>query len=307
MDCTGPTPASRRAGLAVVVFVVPIALAAVGRWEPPLPVSTAPQEIDLAITAVPRVEPGTIVVDRAPEGWTHLVFKSQPRVGDEYADQVSATVRHMCSLLFTCMLARVEAVPTNPAVVYRLDEVAVGVGAQVDDRPTVVSGPTQQGLGASLNLVDRGVLAGGERELDRMRCIARSPSIMIIDAPTYMLHEGVHSKTTIRYAVLVDRNTGRLAVLVWPLAEDRTPGSGLRGPLELIEPNRVRECPLHVKPEEFVFGLPVQEKSFAMTGLPPGLMSIAPRGELLELVTASPPIAREQVVRLEELLWERLR
>lgn len=302
------SPKARWSGLALAALVVLPGLARVAAWTPPPPVSVQPAQVDVTIGSVRPIPPGTEVGARAAEGWTHLVFRSHPRVADEHQHQVSDLVKHMAGLLFTAMLARVEGPgPGRPAGPFRLTEVAVGTGTEVGGRYVVLSSATQMQLGADLGLVDRRVLSGGEEELAAMRCIARSPTMMLIDAPSFMLHEGRHVEAVVRYAVLVDPQSGRLETLVWALAKDRAEGAGLLGPVEWLRPDSVQECPLSVKPEEFLFGMPVSKQSFAMKRLPRGRRSITPRAGLQELLSAKAPLLPDAAREVETRLWEFVR
>ncbi len=294
----------RRSGIVLAAFVVLVGWVRVERWEPPLSVSVETAEMNVEVRAVLRIKPGTQVADRAPQGWTHLIFRSQPRVAEEHAAEVSAMVHHMTGLLFTAMLARVEGpTPGTARGGFRLAEVAVGTGTKVNGRHTVLSSDTQAELGANLSLFDRPVLAGGEEELSAMQCVARSPTMMLIDAPSFMLDQGMHRQVVVRYAVLVDARTGRLETLVWALAADRKDGAGLLRPVEWLAPDTVQECPLSVKPEEFLLGVPVAKKSFAMMGLPHGRKRIEPGAEIERLLARRPPLREEDAREMERRLW----
>jgi hypothetical protein len=305
MNPTAHIPPPRRLGFTITSAAVLFGVLRVGEWTPPLPVSVASEQVNVAVAALGRVAPGTQIADAPPPGWTHLILKSQPRVADEHRRAISETVVHMTEMLFTVMLARVDRGADGSGLgPYRLADVATGVGMTVGGRPTVVSSETQERLGCNLSFLDRRVLAGGEEELDQMHCVARSARMMVIDAPSYMLDEGGHRMVVVRYAVLVDGVTGRLTALVWALDPARPAAAALLRPVELLAPGAVQDCALSVKTAEFIAGIPVSKKSFAIRGLPRGARTVETSGETGRLLATKAPLSPETARRIESLLKE---
>jgi len=265
------------------------------------PSSARPPRIDVVSRPVPRIRPGTVIGDRAPEGWTHLVVKSKPRIGDDQLAEVPSTMAHVASLLFTVVLARVQQVDADGPR-FQLAEVAVGVGATVDGQDVVLSSATQKALGADFGFVDRAVLSGSEAQQERGRCVARSPTMALLDAPTFLLHDGEHHAVVVRYAVLVDGATGRLDTLVWALRQPRDRHAVPLGPAEWLAPNMVEDCILHVDADRFILGIPLTKKAVAMSRLPKGTRTVEPPEGLQRLAATVPPFTVEGARRLERQL-----
>ena len=265
-------PAARllgQAALAVLLLFLPACS------SDPLsePLSSADAgEVDVTLRHVAPIEPGTVIGDKAPRGWSNLVIKSHPRVAPESKDKVSASTAKYAGFLFTAILADVQPTqqPQGDAR-FLLSNFAVGVGTRLNGQQDVVlSSDTQERLGAKLGFLEKQILSGGEKQLTQMRCVARSRSMAILDTPSVMVVGGKHCKITLRYALLVEPRTGRLDTLLWALEDaERAEDSEPLTPIQLLPPDKIVDCQLHVDPKEFTFGIP-SSLAFAMLEMPPG-------------------------------------
>jgi hypothetical protein len=298
----------RRGGIILASVILVVVLASAGTWPKPVLPPAKPSQVDVAPRSVAAIPPKTVIGDRAPPGWTHLIFRSHPRVEAESIPKIAPLLAHMASLLFTVMVAKVEPDSADGGERrFHLTEVAVGVGTKVNGQYMVLSPSTQKDLGANLGLVDRQVLAGGQEEMDLMRCVARSPSMAILDAPSYMLYGQKHHTVVIRHAILVDATTGQLETLMWPLERDRESDAEPLGPIAWLEPNKIVDCVLHVDSNKInILGLTMVKDAFAMAVPPKGRKSIDVPEELKKLVAAkrfTPDSARALEKQLRDLLW----
>jgi len=263
-----------------------------------------------AMDVVPRqlaeIPPGTEIVDRPPQGWSHLIIKSWPHVGPDTRDEVSDSVAAVVSLLFTAITADVRREKADDGTAsYYLAKLAIGVGADVDGRHLTLTPETQQELGADLGLIDRQVLSGGRDKFREIRCIARSKTMALLDSPEVLLHDGEHRHVLLRCAILVDAATGRLDTLLWALdLDEQRKVSELIGPIQLLPASKVEDCTLHADPDKFVLAMPTAI-AFAMTSIPRGRRTFACPASLKPLVTQSPPTAdsaRQLQRQLRELI-----
>lgn len=247
--------------------------------------TAAPPAVDVASAPVPAITPGTVVGSEPPKGYSHLILKSQPRVGADSIDKVSASLSGMASMLFTAVVADCRKEKGGGAA-YTLASVAAGVGTKVKGQDMVLSSESAGKLSADLGLVGSTVLSGGEKQLQRMRSVARSNTLAILDAPTIMLVDGKHVTVLFRYAILADPTTGQLNTVVWPL---KKAGAGweVSGPAEWLPENKVDDCQLHVDTGEFVFGMPTAS-AFAVRGAPKGRASLELTSDLKTLAATSP-------------------
>ena len=227
-------------------------------------------EVDVTLRHVALIEPGTVIGEKAPRGWSNLVLKSHPRVAPESKDKVSASTAKYAGFLFTAILADVQ--PTQPAGGgYLLSNFAVGVGTRLNGlQDVILSSDTQERLGAKLGFLEKQILSGGEKQLGQMRCVARSRSMAILDTPSVMVVGGKHQKVTLRYMLLVDPRSGRLDTLLWALEDiERAEESEPLTPVQWLAPDKIVDCQLHADPKEFTFGIP-SSLAFAMIEVPQG-------------------------------------
>lgn len=259
-------------------------------------------QFDVTPHGVAPIAPGTVIADRPPEGWSHLILKSQPRIGDATRDQISDFYAPLTELLFTAILADVQsAEDTGGGSSYYLAKVAIGAGTDVGGRDMILSPETQEELGADLGFMQRQTLVGGLKELHRMRCVARSQTAAILDAPGVVLRRGKHREAVLRYAILVDPKTGRLDTLLWTLesAAADQPAEAV-GPIQWLPPNKVVDCELHVDSSGFTLGIP-NAMGFAMFELPQGRRTFA-LPERLNATAAMSPLTAEAAGELQTLL-----
>jgi hypothetical protein len=122
-------------------------------------VAATPDDYLVTPRPVSLIEPGTVVEEKAPKGWSHLIIRSHPRVADEELSKVNAITARHASLLFTAMTAKVEQYRDDAETKYRIKDVGVGFGAPIGRRLTILSPDTQAELGANLSFVGSQVLA----------------------------------------------------------------------------------------------------------------------------------------------------
>ena len=254
---------------------------------PPLPVADDSVTYDVAVRALAPIPSGTIVGETAPEGFSHLVLKSCPRVGPESLSSTSATTQKMVSMFKTIIVADVK--PAEDAVPRRfhLANVATGLATDINGRDVIVSSGTAASVGLNLGFVESSVLSGVEAFLSRGRCVARSRSLAVLDLPSLLLHEGKHREIVFRYAVLVDEQSGEVTTLIWALL---TPTEGVReliGQVQVLRPNHRDDCLLHVDRSAYIMGIPTAA-AYAASAIPGGRASLTLPADLAALATESP-------------------
>jgi len=142
------------------------------------------------------------------------------------------------------------------------------------------------------------ILSGGEDRLKSVRQVARTDTMIIVDAPQTMLTEGRHRIVMFRYAFLVHPRDGALATVVWRINLGRD-GSYLLDPGNAVRmrPNLVATCALHVDGREITAGIP-SSMAFATTRLPVGEPVTMP--EALRSMAGQKRLSAESVGPLEE-------
>jgi hypothetical protein len=260
---------------------------------------------DVTTRRLDQIPAGTVIGKEAPKGWSNLIIKSYSRPGAGDVNQLSPLADRLARLLFTAILADVKPERSTGSKRYKLAKVAVGLGTKIRDKDTVITPDTQNRLGAGLGILDRVVLRTAQEKLGEITILARSSTMMLFDAPSYMVSEEKHKPIVLRYAILVDEQTGRLNTLVWPI-ERETDGKYGSPPsaIQLLPPNLTDDCILHVDGNEFSLGQPT-EKAFAMTTPPKGDKEIKVNDDLKELI-ARPRFSATTAAELESKLREAL-
>ena len=228
------------------------------------------------------VTPGTVIEKEAPQGWSHLILKSQPRISPAHQSLVSQSTNRLASLVFTSVVARVERISENPAR-YALGDIGLGLGTNVRGRDMVLSPQAQARLGANLGLQERIVLDECYKRQNLARDVVRTPTMAMIDTHAVMVRPGAHRLAKVRYAVLLDPHSGQIATLTWGVDVDRqgTPYSANTA-LEWLAPNQTADCVLYVDPQQFTLGIP-NGLAFAVNGAPRGHSRIPLTPELATL------------------------
>lgn len=216
---------------------------------------------------MPLLEPGTVIGDGPPDGWTHLIFKSRSRLAAGAVSDLPEFARELAEFIFYAMTVRVA--PGHDGL-WRFDRAAIGLGTRIGDRDVIISGTTHRKLGANLGPIKAIVLSYAEQRLANI-CIAyHGPTMAVIDTPTLLHIDGENRETLFRYLFLVEPSTGGLATIVWRIELDDQ-GRYLRlgsKPI-LMTPNLISVTPLYVDGTKITAGIP-SNRAFAGTELPPG-------------------------------------
>ncbi len=260
--------------------------------------------VDVVPREIARIPPGTVVADRAPSGWTHLVIKSNPRIADASRKDVSELIARLATLVSSIIVAEVRAEPQAPPDArFRLARVAVGLATDIEGRATVVSNESYERVGANFGFLEASVLAAAQEQLDKMRSLLRSPSVAVVQGEGVLWLDGKHYTVLVRYALLVDPRTGALHALCWGLRPREDGRLELIGStLQWLPPALVEDCQLHVDPDQFFLGMP-NRMAFAMSQLPPGQKVLRATPELAALL-AQPTYTLDTARALEAQLWQ---
>ncbi len=266
----------------------------------------APAPYDVNVGPVELLPPGTVVGDTAPDGWTHLIIKSRPRIASGAVERLGPTQIRYGTFLFMTTVARVVSKRSHLRTRYTLDAIAIGLGTTVDGKDMVLSPKTQKDLGANLGFIFRVILLGAyKKQQEEVHLVARSPTFAVLDTPALMLRRGRHEDVTLRYTLLVDGATGRLDTLVW-LIDRADPDDILPGPLEWLPPNKQEQAPLHVDGNEItpIFG--PGPRAYAVERIPQGDQSLS-IPETLKSLAGQEHFSTDEAVQLHEGLRRLLR
>ncbi len=242
------------------------------------------------------LDPGTRVEAEPPPGWSDLVIKSVLYLASGDLDTLPESARETATKFRTAVLADVRPVPGEPGS-FHLSRVGAGLCLTIEGRDTVISRATLKSQGVSLSALDGLVLGRAEAALTRGRLAARTPTFALYETPVEFADpSGIHRSILLRYALLVDRRSGRLTTVCWPIPDPPSRGEPPET-IRLLPPNLVFRCGLHVKAGRVVGRLAVSWK-IAMDDLPPG--RTVPMGEPLRSLSTRDFGSPEDSAELEE-------
>ena len=282
------------------ICVIGLGLSIVAAWS--CSVSANPSVLyDVELRHVPRLKPGTIVEKGPPQGWSHLIIKNQPFLNRAEADKVHPLAARLAKALFSAMVAHVDQDPADPARRFRLRAVAVGLGTNIDGRDVIISSQTLNQQSDEFGFIYKTVVSRTEDELAQWAQVARSPSMVIMDVPCWMVRNGIHQRVSVRNAVLVNPNDGGLVTLVWVVApQDPRQNRAKVDPMRWLQPNLVYEYPLHVDESQVIAGVPTST-AFAMHDLPEGFELQVPQA--LRPIAGQRRLTPQAAQQIESELW----
>ena len=274
---------------AIPILVTPILAAlALGSAASPA-VDVRPRPLDM-------IPPGTVIGDGAPAGWTDLILFATPRIGVGDVDEVPQSSASYAGMFLFTILANVRAEEGDDRVGYVLDKVAIGTALKIHGRNVIADG--ENTFGADLGMIGRHVLAENEKILKGdFRQVARTPTMIVIDANAFVLRKQEHRAMVLRHVILVAPTTGKVSTFVWLLALDGKGGHALADKgLQKLPPACREDRVLSVDGQKFTFGIPSAD-AFALAKIPQG--TALGFSEALKAVAATKPFTPQAVRQLE--------
>lgn len=206
-----------------------------------------------------------------PAGWSHLVFKSIPKLTTGDLDTVSAQAFEIASRIRPLMVAEVRRISDDPGAPFQLKRVGAGLCAPGSGEGTdvVVSTMSIAGTKGEWTTKQRLVLAALSYESSKAKLSAATSTFAIVRSPVVFLVEGQHRKLELCYALRVEPQSGRLETIVWP---DLKSASDAGSPAPVIA--RRLTAPVFDLPQDVhatrALGKIAIAWSFAIRGLPDG-------------------------------------
>jgi hypothetical protein len=248
-------------------------------------------------TKLVYLPPGLLIGDKPPEGWTHLVLKSVPRLASGDKDSLPKEGAKTAAYFRTVILANVKPVDVDEKD-FELTQIGIGicVPQKGQDKDIVVDAARLDALGLHLSMVRKVVLDTMESEMTKGRIIARTPTFALFRSPVTVVAAGdEHRTVNLNYAFCVERSTGKLQVGLWTSALEK---KELRAPQIMVRLHSkpIFDCKIDVRPKKTLgVTLPFMW-SFAMSELPPGLTIPVPKdlGELITTTARNPADAEPE-------------
>lgn len=267
MPDTSPRNASRRGFLKALATTSAIVA---------LPGVAAAQRYQTKRQLMPLVEPGSVIGEQAPQGWTHLLVKSSPSCNQGDVRQINQTHVRMASLLTTSLVAEVRRSRRNPNA-FILNRVAGAVSKSIDGQDVAITPETHKRLGANLGILEGVLLREFVKQQKTVAFIARGANLAVFDTPIVLRvggADGSNIEKVLRYGVVVDSSTGRLDTFCWTIGLQDGKLSSVEGAMQWLPPNHIIQCNLWVDKSEINFvGIP-SKKAFACISIPQGQFQI---------------------------------
>jgi hypothetical protein len=254
-------------------------------------------------TKLVHLQPGLLIGDKPPEGWSHIVVKSLPRLASGDKDSLPKEAAKTAAYFHTVILANVKPVDVDEKD-FELTQVGIGicVAQKGQKEEIVIAASRLEALGLHLGFIQKMTLDAMEKEMTKGRIIAQTPTFALLRAPATVVAAGnEHREVNLNYAFCVERTTGKLQVGLWTSAleahETRAPQTMVR-----LKSKQVFDCKMDVQATK-VFGVTVPGTwSFAMSVLPAGQRVAVPKdlGELIVKTSRKPIDADAEA--LEEAL-----
>ncbi len=211
----------------------------------------------------------TRIGDAAPEGWTHLVIKSVPRLASGDWKDLPQVAHKTATMFRTVLLADVQPLGLDKQFILSRVGLAMCVPAR-DGRndDVVVASDRVEALGMRLSTVEQMVLDAAEAELAESRIVAFTSSFALLRSPATLVVGGKHHKVDLYYAFCVEPTTGKLRVGAWSM----WPGDRPQPPPPFVidvAPKTKFDCAIDVQAKK-VLGVVPFSYSFAMQKLPDG-------------------------------------
>lgn len=220
-----------------------------------------------------RLEAGTFVENDSNARWNRVVLLARPRIASGDVDSLPSMIRNSVSEFVLTIMASVEQQSDQATGEsrFRLVDVGVGYSTEVHGELKVVTTDDASKVGVDLSFLTRMMLSENEKQLSKVRIVARNSAFIIIDAPVHMLRNGVHRRYIMRHFVWIDTKTGQNAAVVWLI--DHASGTNVveaNEPLRWASARVQEDRAIHVDGKEFnMLGIP-NEKAFALEHMPPG-------------------------------------
>lgn len=220
------------------------------------PSMAAATQFDVSTREVSLIEPGSVLDDGPPRGWSHLIIKSKPKVTKGDIAKAGKLDVELASAFFTVLAANVRDGGPSQNPRYVLDKVGVGVGAHIQGKDVVISPDTQAKLGANLGFIARMVLKSFYAEQMDVRVVLSSGGLMVIDTPVVMRMKERNELSIVRHGLVLDQQTGKLDKACWLLllSKGEKP-RGMAGKLEWLKENHLENAELFLDKREYRLGM----------------------------------------------------
>ena len=217
------------------------------------------------------LEPDLVIGKTLPDGWSNLAIRSIPRLKSGDLDTLPSIAADTTTLFHTNILLDVRR-KGGPDSNFVLSRVGLAICVPVNGVDTVVRSKGPCAARDALGIVERQVVPRAEEQLARLRIVAKTPTMIVLKAPTIFKVGDNHREVGLFYAFIVNPETGVPTTFLWirPMDESSPEEKVYSAvPARILPPGLKYDCPLDVSANRLLGSIPVGW-SFAMTKMPPG-------------------------------------
>jgi hypothetical protein len=245
-----------------------------------------------------RIPVGVDVFNEKTRGFTDLLIFVKGKLTEGDVEKVNGMVKQYANLFNIIYAAHVKKVGDR----FELDQVSVGFSTPIKGLNVTIDSSSADQLGAGLNFIGKSVLSGNEKALEEIMVVARNKTMVVIDAPSMMQHQGKHQKMPVRFFVWVSPEHGKVGVAVWLLKKEGNRLVFAENQFNFINTPLTENRAMHVDGKEFnLLGIP-SPAAFAMTAIPPG--QAFPINNALRKVGAASEFNEALLIELAKALSE---
>ncbi len=209
--------------------------------------------------------------------WNRLVLLATPKINSGDTEAVSPMVRDAAT---ACSLTIMASVSNDRPEVHSINDIGLGYSVVAGGERTIVSSAGEDAASQSLGFIPRQVLRANEQQMVKVRLVAMSATLAVLDAPTVFHRKGKPKKYLTRHFLWINPETGEGQMMVWlltptalkptsPATKSQQHGV-VSHPMRHVNWAEKETRRIHVDGSEFSFlGVP-RELAFALEDLPPG-------------------------------------
>lgn len=251
--------------------------------------------VSVTPTKLEMIPAGTVIGDKAPEGWTNLIYISTPVLSEQDLKQAPRMASFYAQLLRYVLLTKVDKKDSA----FILEKVAAGFAVDLKGKQTIIN--SKKTFNADLGAFGNRLLSESEKAFERdVQQVAATPTMRLIDDRQFVRHGKDHVKMIIRHSIFVDPKTGRVNTLVWLMEEKGDQTILAEKEIQLLPEGLHEKYRVSVKPAAFgLLGIP-DEDAFARMQIPQG--KGIPFTPALRKPAGLKEFTQEQVTELEKAL-----
>lgn len=218
-----------------------------------------------APTKVNTIKTGVQVRTSNDSDWNTPLISAFGELSTGALNGVSNIVRENSKLFGFAMMANLRE---NEGGSLEIADFGVSVTMRnLKGEPIATSASNPSPKVKELGLISRMVLKANEEALSRIKVIAQSPQLILIEAPTIMHIDQINREVNVRYVLLLDEKYKPRLFVFGPIIENKSSSAPPILRELVVGMDELRQ--FYVDGDQFTFGIP-SKTAFGLVDLPPG-------------------------------------